>query len=183
MRIFEDCGYAYVVGVAGGGFFHSIKGFRQAPQGLSNKLLGGFNQMRVKSPQTAGSFAIFGTLFAATECTLYGLRKKEDLANPIISGFVTSAALSCRSGLSSMMTNGMVGAMFLGVIELVAYKMNRIQSQQYRPMGHEEMVMEQKKALQEQQKLKERTPTWLRNMIFGAEQDVAHSNSSSAAST
>ncbi|MES1906690.1 MAG: Mitochondrial import inner membrane translocase subunit Tim17-B, partial [Paramarteilia canceri] len=96
MRIVEDCGYAYVVGLAGGGFFHSLKGMKQAPKGFINGWKGAYSLAKFKSPQTAGSFAIFGTLFSTTECALVGIRNKDDMLNPIISGFVTSASLSFR---------------------------------------------------------------------------------------
>lgn len=38
-RIFDDSGGAFLMGAIGGGIFHSIKGFRNAPTGFSRKMV------------------------------------------------------------------------------------------------------------------------------------------------
>ena len=91
-----------MIGLVGSGFFNSLKGFRQGPVGIMNKFRGGYQLARLQAPRTAGSFAIFGTLFATSECALLSYRKKEDLLNPILSGFATSAGLSIRSNINRL---------------------------------------------------------------------------------
>lgn len=38
-RILDDAGGAFLMGAIGGGIFHSIKGFRNAPVGFSRKMV------------------------------------------------------------------------------------------------------------------------------------------------
>lgn len=38
-RILDDSGGAFIMGAIGGGIFHSIKGFRNAPVGFSRKMV------------------------------------------------------------------------------------------------------------------------------------------------
>lgn len=38
-RILDDSGGAFIMGAIGGGIFHSIKGFRNAPIGFNRKLV------------------------------------------------------------------------------------------------------------------------------------------------
>lgn len=41
-RIVDDCGGAFAMGCIGGGVFQAIKGFRNAPSGLSRRLVSFF---------------------------------------------------------------------------------------------------------------------------------------------
>lgn len=38
-RIMDDCGGAFLMGAIGGGIFHSIKGFRNAPAGFNKRMV------------------------------------------------------------------------------------------------------------------------------------------------
>ena len=41
-RIVDDCGGAFAMGCIGGGVFQAIKGFRNAPSGLSRRFVSNF---------------------------------------------------------------------------------------------------------------------------------------------
>lgn len=41
-RIIDDCGGAFTMGLIGGGVFQTFKGFRNAPSGLSKRLVSSF---------------------------------------------------------------------------------------------------------------------------------------------
>lgn len=38
-RIVDDCGGAFTMGLIGGGVFQTVKGFRNAPSGLSKRMV------------------------------------------------------------------------------------------------------------------------------------------------
>ncbi|KAG5675588.1 hypothetical protein PVAND_005481 [Polypedilum vanderplanki] len=65
-RIVDDCGGAFAMGCIGGGVFQAIKGFRNAPSGLSRRFLGSVTSIKARSPIIAGNFAVWGGIGAAT---------------------------------------------------------------------------------------------------------------------
>lgn len=96
-RIVDDCGGAFTMGSIGGGIFQAIKGFRNAPTGLSRRTAGAWTTVRARAPVIGGNFAIWGGLFSTIDCSLIYIRKKEDPWNSITSGALTGAILSVRS--------------------------------------------------------------------------------------
>ncbi|XP_043572178.1 mitochondrial import inner membrane translocase subunit Tim17-A [Chiloscyllium plagiosum] len=50
-RIVDDCGGAFTMGAIGGGIFQSIKGFRNAPVGMSHRLRGSLTAVKTRAPQ------------------------------------------------------------------------------------------------------------------------------------
>lgn len=46
-RILDDSGGAFIMGAIGGGIFHSIKGFRNAPVGFNRKMVWTFKQLLI----------------------------------------------------------------------------------------------------------------------------------------
>lgn len=44
-RIVDDCGGAFAMGCIGGGVFQAIKGFRNAPSGLSRRFVSQFRSL------------------------------------------------------------------------------------------------------------------------------------------
>lgn len=96
-RIVDDCGGAFTMGAIGGAVFQSIKGFRNAPSGMSRRLGGSWSAIRTKAPVIGGNFAVWGGLFSTIDCTLVHIRKKEDPWNSITSGALTGAILAVRS--------------------------------------------------------------------------------------
>ncbi|KOC69348.1 Mitochondrial import inner membrane translocase subunit Tim17-B [Habropoda laboriosa] len=108
-RIVDDCGAFF--------FNQSVIGFRNAPSGIQRRLCGGLTAVKVRVPQVAGNFAIWGGLFSAIECTLIRCRLKEDPWNSILSGALTGGVLAARTGIPSMIGSATVGGVFLALIE------------------------------------------------------------------
>lgn len=46
-RIVDDCGGAFTMGLIGGGIFQSIKGFRNAPSGLTKRFQVSFKSILI----------------------------------------------------------------------------------------------------------------------------------------
>lgn len=51
-RIVDDAGGAFSMGLIGGGIFHSIKGYRNAPTGFSRRLAGSLTAIKTRAPFT-----------------------------------------------------------------------------------------------------------------------------------
>ena len=66
-------------------------------------------EMRLSSPRTGVQFAAWGGMFSVCDCTLVYLRKKEDAWNSILSGGITGALLTARSGWAAMALSGTMG--------------------------------------------------------------------------
>ena len=116
-RIFDDAGGAFCMGAIGGGIFHFVKGVRNAPKGIGNRLFEGANYVRVRAPITGGAFAMWGFTFSSIDCSMVAIRRKEDPFNSIFSGFATGFILAIRSGLPAALGQGVVGGIILGLIE------------------------------------------------------------------
>ena len=95
-RICDDIGGAFAMGAVGGGIWHSVKGFRNAPKGLNNRFFYSIDAVKARAPVTGGSFATWGALFAAFDCTFAAVRHKEDPWNSIMSGAATGGVLAMR---------------------------------------------------------------------------------------
>lgn len=132
-RIVDDCGGAFTMGCLGGALFHSIKGFRNAPSGVSHRLLGSLAAIKQRSPILAGNFAVWGGMFSTIDCTLVHFRKKEDPWNSIISGAATGGILAARNGLPAMAGSAVIGGVLLALIEGVSIMVTRITAEQFRP--------------------------------------------------
>jgi len=52
--------------------------------------------VKLRAPITAGSFAVWGTMFSSFDCSISYLRQKEDPWNSIASGFLTGGVLTIR---------------------------------------------------------------------------------------
>ena len=57
-------------------------------------------------PKTSGSFGVWGFLYSSFDCTILGLRGKEDPWNSISAGFCTGAMLNARYGPKQALLNG-----------------------------------------------------------------------------
>jgi import inner membrane translocase subunit TIM17 len=122
-RILDDLGGAFSMGFFGGGVWYAIKGLRNAPRG--RRISGAAELVRLRSPALAGSFAIRGGIFSSFDCTFLHLRGKEDPWNAIMSGAATGATLACRAGLRVMAQQGLVGGVFLALIEGLGIVLNK----------------------------------------------------------
>ncbi|KAH9252255.1 hypothetical protein BASA81_009857 [Batrachochytrium salamandrivorans] len=124
-RILDDVGGAFAMGVLGGTVWHSVKGFRNSPQGA--RILGMTTAIKARAPVLGGNFAIWGGLFSCFDCSISALRKKEDPWNAILSGALTGAVLSARGGRKSVVRNFVVGGLILAMIEgFNIYIMNHV---------------------------------------------------------
>lgn len=114
-RIVDDIGGAYAMGAFFGSMWHFVKGWRNSPSGAS--FAGGMEQMQVRAPIVGGNFAVWGGLFAVFDCTMSGLRQKEDPWNSIIAGAATGGLLAARAGPKAAAKNAVVGGILLALIE------------------------------------------------------------------
>ncbi|KQK15340.1 hypothetical protein BRADI_1g22025v3 [Brachypodium distachyon] len=80
-----------------GSTWYFLKGLRNSPNGT--RLTGGIESVRMNVPRLAGSFAVWGGLYSAMDCTMVFVRRKEDPWNSIIAGAATGGILSLREGL------------------------------------------------------------------------------------
>lgn len=92
-----------------------MKGFRNSPYG--ERRAGAITAVKLRAPVLGGNFGVWGGLFSTFDCTVKGIRRKEDPYNAIIAGFFTGGALAVRGGYKAM-RNGAIGcAVLLAVIE------------------------------------------------------------------
>ena len=132
-RIFDDCGGAYSIGFVGGGIFSLIGGARNAPKGISNRIMGAMSNARLKAPKTAVGFGLWGLTFSLFDCSFVALRKKEDPWNAIMSGAGTGFVLALRQGKGPAISSAIIGGVFLAMIEGVGILLNRMQADFYAP--------------------------------------------------
>eukprot|EP00803_Ostreobium_quekettii_P004660 evm.model.scf_1683EXC.10 EVM.evm.TU.scf_1683EXC.10 scf_1683EXC:26534-30752(-) len=114
-RILDDVGGAFGMGAVGGGLWHLVKGLRNSPSG--QRLRGGVEAIRREAPRLGGSFAVWGGLFSAFDCTLVFIRQKEDPWNSIGAGALTGGVIQLRSGLKAAGRSAAFGGVLLAMIE------------------------------------------------------------------
>jgi len=131
----DDCGGAFLMGAIGGGIFHSIKGFRNAPAGFNKRMTGSLMAIKHRSPIIAGNFAVWGGMFSTIDCTLVHIRKKEDPWNSIMSGALTGGILAARNGVPAMAGSAIVGGVLLALIEGIGIMFSRMTAEQFKPQA------------------------------------------------
>ncbi|XP_028044149.1 mitochondrial import inner membrane translocase subunit Tim17-B [Bombyx mandarina] len=132
-RILDDSGGAFIMGAIGGGLFHSIKGFRNAPLGFSRKMLGSLAAVKERSPIVGGNFAVWGGMFSTIDCSLVYMRQKEDPWNSIMSGALTGGILAARNGVPAMAGSALIGGILLALIEGIGIMFTRLTAEQFKP--------------------------------------------------
>ncbi|KAB5552649.1 MITOCHONDRIAL IMPORT INNER MEMBRANE TRANSLOCASE SUBUNIT TIM17-2-LIKE [Salix viminalis] len=138
-RILDDIGGAFGMGAVGGSAFHFIKGVYNSPTGT--RLIGGTQAVRMNAPRVGGSFAVWGGLFSAFDCSMVYLRQKEDPWNSIIAGAATGGFLSMRQGLGASGRSALFGGVLLALIEGAGIMLNKVMSaQQEMPIMIEDSV-------------------------------------------
>ncbi|XP_078440274.1 translocase inner membrane subunit 17-2 [Wolffia australiana] len=125
-RILDDIGGAFGMGAVGGSAFHFIKGLYNSPNG--ERLVGGAQAVRMNAPRVGGSFAVWGGLFSAFDCSMVYLRQKEDPWNSIIAGAATSGFLRMRHGPAASAKSAVFGGVLLALIEGAGIMLNRFLS-------------------------------------------------------
>ncbi|CAN6541042.1 unnamed protein product [Malus baccata var. baccata] len=127
-RILDDIGGAFGMGAVGGSAFHFIKGVYNSPSGA--RFIGGSQAVRMNAPRVGGSFAVWGGLFSAFDCTMVYVRQKEDPWNSIIAGAATGGFLQMRQGLGASARSAAFGGVLLALIEGAGIMLNKFMSQQ-----------------------------------------------------
>ncbi|XP_008237994.1 PREDICTED: mitochondrial import inner membrane translocase subunit TIM17-2-like [Prunus mume] len=127
-RILDDIGGAFGMGAVGGSAFHFLKGVYNSPTGT--RLIGGSQAVRMNAPRVGGSFAVWGGLFSAFDCTMVYVRQKEDPWNSIIAGAATGGFLQMRQGLGASARSAAFGGVLLALIEGAGIMLNKFMSQQ-----------------------------------------------------
>uniref|UniRef100_A0AC35U9W8 Mitochondrial import inner membrane translocase subunit TIM17 n=1 Tax=Rhabditophanes sp. KR3021 TaxID=114890 RepID=A0AC35U9W8_9BILA len=130
-RIGDDMGSGFSMGLVGGSLFHAFSGYRKATD--RPKIEAMLQNVRKRSAITGVQFAAWGGMFSTIDCTLVAIRKKEDPINSILSGGLTGAFLSCRSGPRVMAGSAFLGAAILGMIEGVGLLMSTWMSKMHDP--------------------------------------------------
>jgi import inner membrane translocase subunit TIM17 len=123
-RILDDVGGAFGMGAVGGSIFHFLKGTYNSPNG--ERLVGGAQAVRMNAPRVGGSFAVWGGLFSAFDCTMVFVRQKEDPWNSIIAGAATGGFLSMRQGAGAAGRSALMGGCLLALIEGAGLMLNRV---------------------------------------------------------
>ncbi|RZC50158.1 hypothetical protein C5167_018588 [Papaver somniferum] len=125
-RILDDIGSAFGMGAVGGTAFHFLKGIYNSPKG--ERFVGGTQAVRMNAPRVGGSFAVWGGLFSAFDCTMVYARQKEDPWNSIIAGAATGGFLQMRQGLGPASRSALFGGVLLAMIEGAGIMLNRVSS-------------------------------------------------------
>jgi len=108
-------GGGFLLGAVGGGVWHGVKGYRNAPRGA--RLAGAAAAVRVRAPVLGGNFAVWGGLFSVFDCSFAALRRTEDAWNAIAAGGATGGVLAARAGPRAIARNAAGGAIVLALIE------------------------------------------------------------------
>ncbi|XP_027359145.1 mitochondrial import inner membrane translocase subunit TIM17-2-like [Abrus precatorius] len=125
-RILDDIGGAFGMGAVGGSAFHFLKGLYNTPKG--DRLIGASQAVRLNAPRVGGSFAVWGGLFSAFDCTMVYVRQKEDPWNSIVAGAATGGFLSMRQGLAASARSAAFGGVILALIEGAGIMLNKFLS-------------------------------------------------------
>jgi len=75
--------------------------------------------LRSRAPILGGSFGMWACIYSLSCCTMVYIRKREDAINSVIAGFSTGFILAIRGGLRNALRSGVIGGLFLGIIETV----------------------------------------------------------------
>lgn len=145
----SDLGGAFGMGTIGGSIWHFVKGARNSPRGA--RLAGAIDAVKVRAPALGGSFAVWGGLFSVFDCTLIGIRRKEDPWNSIAAGAMTGGVLSSRAGVGAAGKSALAGGIILALIEGVSFVMSR-QLTATPPISPEEMRKLQEQELERSKK-------------------------------
>ena len=127
-RILDEIGGAFGMGAVGGSAFHFLKGVYNSPTG--SRFLGGSQAVRMNAPRVGGSFAVWGGLFSAFDCTMVYARQKEDPWNSIFAGAATGGFLQMRQGLGASARSALFGGVLLALIEGAGIMLNKVLSAQ-----------------------------------------------------
>ncbi|KAF0852759.1 mitochondrial TIM23 translocase of inner membrane Tim17 subunit (core translocase) [Andalucia godoyi] len=150
-RIIDDIGGAFAMGAVGSSVVHSFKGARNAPRGY--RMQGAIQMAKLRAPIVGGNFAVWGGLFSSFECSLFYMRQKDDIWNPIMAGAATGGVLAIRGGFRAAASSAVIGGVLLAMIEGMTSLISKYSADQMRKM-QEMQEAEALKARDEQLKQK-----------------------------
>ncbi|XP_050441354.1 mitochondrial import inner membrane translocase subunit Tim17-B-like [Adelges cooleyi] len=133
MRVMDDIGSAFALGLIGGGIYQAVEGFRNGPAGFRRRCNSAFQSATTRAPAMGGTFAAWGGLYAAIECTMVGIRKKEDPWNTITSSALAGGILAARKGLRSMAFNAFGSAACMAAFEAYGWYSEYRSAKKFRP--------------------------------------------------
>ena len=116
-RIFVDLGDAFATGACLGSIWYFAKGAYYSVR--KERMRGGLQLVASRAPILGGSFAMWGCIFSISSCGMVYLRQREDPINSVVAGFTTGFVLAIRGGLRNAMRSGIIGGLFLGIIEVI----------------------------------------------------------------
>ncbi|TPX40473.1 hypothetical protein SeMB42_g05020 [Synchytrium endobioticum] len=131
--IINDAGGAFSMGFVGGTIWHAFKGYRNSPRG--DRFSGAVTAVKARAPVLGGNFAIWGGLFSTFDCTIAGIRQKEDPWNSIASGALAGAVLSARAGPKAAAMSAVVGGVLLALMEGVGIAIGRASAGAFKPIA------------------------------------------------
>lgn len=113
------------MGSIGGAVFYFFKGLFNSPK--KERFFGGIQHLKRRAPVLGGNFGLWAGLFSCFDCAFMYARNKEDIYNPIASGFLTGGVLAIRAGTRVALRNAIFGGVILAMIELVSSIMMKMQ--------------------------------------------------------
>ena len=80
---------------------------------------------------------MWGLVFSSFDCTLAYARQRDDPWNAIGSGFLTGGVLAARAGLRASAQSALVGGVLLALIEGLSITINKLATEQFKPVRPE----------------------------------------------
>jgi len=136
-RIVSELGDGFTIGVCMGSIWYFIKGAYYSVR--AERIKGGLTLVSKRAPILGGSFAMWAGLFSTTSCIMVYLRGKEDPINSIVGGAATGFLLSVRGGVRRAIPHGIMGGVFLGVIEVASLLFSSYQKRQEVIMANKQL--------------------------------------------
>ncbi|PWN45894.1 putative TIM17-mitochondrial inner membrane import translocase subunit [Ceraceosorus guamensis] len=136
--ILNDFGGAFAMGAVGGTIWHGIKGSRNSPRVSGRngyRLPGAMAAIKARAPVLGGNFGVWGGMFSTYDCTVKGIRQKEDAWNAIIAGFMTGGSLAIRAGPKTAVGSGIMCGILLGCFEGVGALIQRFMAESNKPVA------------------------------------------------
>lgn len=100
-----------------------------------SRLPGAIAAVKARAPVLGGNFGIWGTMFSTFDCTVKGIRQKEDYWNSIIAGFMTGGSLAIRAGPKTAVGSGIMCGILLGCFEGVGALIQRLTAEGHKPVA------------------------------------------------
>lgn len=100
-----------------------------------SRLPGAVAAIKARAPVLGGNFGIWGTMFSTYDCTVKGIRQKEDYWNSIIAGFMTGGSLAIRAGPKTALGSGIMCGILLGCFEGVGALIQRFTAESHKPVA------------------------------------------------